>query len=110
MTDKMTREFKGNLLLEDRDIREPQTFLNSEMPLNFATLFTFSEKTKQKKQYLATVASIVKESWESIRPFSVKNEKLEPEMSIYGVGRRKFLSISDLIQISDGNASGEKNL
>lgn len=23
MTDKMTREFKGNLLLEDRDIREP---------------------------------------------------------------------------------------
>ena len=107
MNNSETKEFRGNLLLSDRDIRQPDTFLNSGLRLNYIAIFSLSEKTKNNKIHTKFIAECIKDSWKCLKQFSTLDEQGEKQMSVYGIGKKKYFSMRDLLLIPNAISVGE---
>ena len=98
MKEKTTKEYRGMLILEYRDILEPDTFLanlDEGLKLTYTTAFTYSQESKLPERKKKAVSHILQNSWDAISSY-VEPFKNGKEHSIYGIGAKKVLRVQDL--------------
>ena len=92
------KQHLGNLILEEKDLLEPDTFLsifNTGLKLTYTCAFTYSQKSKMPKGKKTMIKDVLTQSWKEFYPY-VEQFDGQKELTLFGIGEKKQMYYSDL--------------